>query len=122
MQFINEIEKLNSIMKDLEKEREESIAKYCEIAKVIEKLLLVIELDNFNSSQGYNYCRNLKELLIKRRNYAELNSKYKRLIKSYNIKEMELNVSRKKGVLDSRGYKARVIKDDEDILGMLKEE
>lgn len=122
MEFINEIESLNNIIKNLEVEQEELMGKYCQVAELIEKLLLVIERDNFNSAQGYNYCRNLKELLIKKRNYSQLNSRYKGVLKAYKRQIIELKVNKKKAVLESRNYMARVINDDEDILSIIKQE
>lgn len=89
------------------------------INELIEKLLLIVEYERFNWSQGYNYNKLLKELLIRKRALTTLSLKYKKVLETYNKKWIDKQIINKKKELELREYKARVIKIEEELQVLL---
>jgi hypothetical protein len=109
------------ILCKVEEEYTSYAMKRANIDNLIDKLLLVIEHDNFNCAQAYNYCRSLKELLIKKKEYTALKSKYKGIIRYYNSRWLNIQLEKEKKKLNSRKYTGKIFSQDEEIIKIIDE-
>lgn len=119
MKFLNELEELKILLDEMESIYTTYSVKVANANSRIESLLLLIEKDRFNSSQGYNYSKALKELLLKKREYSELKEKYKKVLRVFNSRWIDIQLQRKQEKFKSKRYKTKVFKDIDDVIKLL---
>jgi len=122
MNFIDEIEKINKVIENIEKSYIENSKRLNDINETINKLLQVIELDTFNCAKGYNYAKMLKEPLVRKRIGRHLNSEYKSILTPYRRSLILRKMNKKKKELEIRRYKPRLIKEGKIITELIEKE
>lgn len=115
MEVLKVLNKLEVLFQELEFQYNDYLKKGTTIDDLIKKLLVVIENDNFNSAEAYNYCKILKELLIKKRKADDLKSKYKKILSIYTSKQIRINIVRKENDIKTKKYTSRFFHKEEDI-------
>ncbi len=115
MEVLKVLNKLEILFKELEIQYIVYIKKGTTIDDLIKKILMVIENDNFNSAEAYNYCKILKELLIKKRKIDDLKSKYQKILSIYTSKQIRINIDRKEKDIKTKRYTSRFFHKKEDI-------
>jgi hypothetical protein len=119
MKFLNELDELKILLNEMEEGYTIYALKTANINSLIENLLLVIEKDRFNGVQGYNYCKALKELLQKKKQYSDLMHKYKKVLRVYNSRWLNTQLQTKEKEFKNRTYKTKVFKDIDDVIELL---
>ncbi|MBU3190750.1 hypothetical protein K9O30_14995 [Clostridium bowmanii] len=115
MEVLKVLNKLEILFQELEIQYNGYLKKGTTIDDLIKKLLMVIENDNFNSAEAYNYCKILKELLIKKREIDDLKSKYQKILSIYTSKQIRINIIRKEKDIKNKKYTSRFFHKEEDI-------
>lgn len=113
---------LENTLNQIEEQYKKLSIEEVNINSYIEKLLLVIEKDNFNSAEAYNYCKILKELLKRKRIYGDVSSKYQMVLKISNSSHFRSELSKKEKSISKKQYTARVFSREEAITKYLNQE
>lgn len=119
MKFLNELDELKILLNEMEEGYTTYALKIANINSLIENLLLVIEKDRFSGVQGYNYCKALKELLQKKKEYSDLMYKYKKVLRVYNSRWLNTQLQKKEIELKNRTYKTKVFKNIEAVTELI---
>lgn len=122
MGVIEVLHEIQDILNQIEEQHKKLSSYGTNIDSYIEKLLLVIENDNFNSAEAYNYCKILKELLAKKRVNDNLQLKYEKLLSILNSKWIRKELSKKEKNISKKQYTARVFNDKKAIAKYLNED
>jgi hypothetical protein len=115
------IKELENTLCEVEEQYNISSINIDKLDSLIKKLFIVIEKDKFNVAQAYNYCKVLKELLLKKRVYIDLQCKYKSMLKLYNSKWIRTELVKKEKSISNRRYYSRVFHKEDDITKYLNE-
>ncbi|MGH4121720.1 MAG: hypothetical protein ACREV6_02085 [Clostridium sp.] len=121
MEVLKVLNKLEILFQELEIQYNDYLKRGTTIDDLIKKLLMVIENDNFNSAEAYNYCKILKELLIKKRKIDDLKFKYEKILSIYTSKIIRTNIDRKMNDIRSKKYTSRFFHNEEEISKYLNE-
>jgi hypothetical protein len=122
MEHQNILEEFEGALKKIKKKQEHYTLLITRIDSEIEKLIFLIEHDNFNSATAYNYCKTLKELLIKKNSYVDMSKKYKGVLNVVNTDYMKNELNHKYKLLITRKYTAKVFNRPEKITEYLNVE
>jgi len=109
------LDELETLFQELEIQNNNYLNKSATIEDLIKKLLMVIQNDNFNSAEAYNYCKILKELLNKKLEIDDLKCKCKQLLAFYTSKQIKDNMDKKEIQIRNKRYTARIFHKEDDI-------
>lgn len=121
MESIKLLQELEELFKELEIQYSIYLKKSDRINDLTNKLLMVVKNDNFNSAEAYNYCKILKELLIKKQEIDDIKSKYQNILSIYSKNKIRTDLERKEKEISTKKYTPRVFQQEEDISNYLND-
>jgi predicted RND superfamily exporter protein len=121
MKSLKLLHELEELFQELEIQYKIYLKKSDTINELTNKLLMVIKNDNFNSAEAYNYCKILKELLIKKQEIEGIKSKYQKILSLHQIVKIQTDIERKEKEINNKKYTPRIFKQEDDISSYLND-